>query len=88
MSFKPERFLTGDEHTPEMDPRTFAFGFGRRKCPGIELAESSLYVTVAMTLAAFKLSPPEDDAGKLMPPRDEYISGTVWCVTAISRASS
>jgi cytochrome P450 len=29
--FNPERFL-GPE--PELDPRKYIFGFGRRKCPG------------------------------------------------------
>lgn len=74
MSFKPERFL----HAPEMDPRNFAFGWGRRKCPGIELADSSLFITMAMTLATFKLEPPRDDTGIEILPRDAFISGTVW----------
>lgn len=78
MSFEPERFLASDTHTPEMDPCRFAFGWGRRKCPGVELADSSLFVTIAMTLAVFKLGPPNDDTGKEMHPRDEFISGTVW----------
>lgn len=30
MDFKPERFLSAEGHTPEMDPRNIVFGFGRR----------------------------------------------------------
>ncbi|KAL4733293.1 cytochrome P450 [Aspergillus similis] len=58
MSFKPERFL-GDK--PERDPQTLAFGFGRRVCPGRILADSSIYLTIAMSLAAFNISKPVRD---------------------------
>ena len=30
MSFKPERFLKTEVHEPELDPRSYAFGYGRR----------------------------------------------------------
>lgn len=30
MEFKPDRFLSSEGHTPEMDPRSIVFGFGRR----------------------------------------------------------
>lgn len=29
-TFKPERFLGEDGREPELDPRLFVFGFGRR----------------------------------------------------------
>lgn len=29
-TFKPERFLEENGRKPELDPRTIAFGFGRR----------------------------------------------------------
>ncbi|KAL4745449.1 hypothetical protein BDW72DRAFT_211322 [Aspergillus terricola var. indicus] len=58
MSFKPERFL-GDK--PERDPQTLAFGFGRRVCPGRILADSSIYLTIVMSLAAFSISKPVRD---------------------------
>lgn len=31
-AFKPERFLRENGRKPELDPRTIAFGFGRRLC--------------------------------------------------------
>ncbi|KAG9048573.1 hypothetical protein FS837_012514 [Tulasnella sp. UAMH 9824] len=52
--FKPERFLTGE---PILDPRQFAFGFGRRICPGNELAMQSLWIGMASVLWAFELKP-------------------------------
>ncbi|EGN99068.1 hypothetical protein SERLA73DRAFT_54959 [Serpula lacrymans var. lacrymans S7.3] len=53
--FKPERFL-GDR--PEHDPRTVSFGFGRRSVPvysGIHLADASIFISSAMTLAVFSI---------------------------------
>ncbi|KAI1209572.1 putative cytochrome P450 oxidoreductase OrdA-like protein [Annulohypoxylon truncatum] len=56
MIFKPERFLETDGHKPEPDPRMFAFGFGRRICPGRYLADNALYLNIAQSLAMFKIS--------------------------------
>ncbi|KAJ5572746.1 hypothetical protein N7450_009730 [Penicillium hetheringtonii] len=58
MSFKPERFLVSDKQGPEMDPHGIVFGFGRRICPGRFLADNTLYLTVARSLAVFNV---EDD---------------------------
>lgn len=61
MAFKPERFLetTGKEPTP--DPHSFVFGFGRRICPGRILAENSLYLNIAQSLAVFNIKSGVDD---------------------------
>ncbi|KAK7046325.1 O-methylsterigmatocystin oxidoreductase [Favolaschia claudopus] len=74
MSFDPERFLGA---TPELDPTTFTFGFGRRRCPGIEVAESTLFIVMATLLAVFRFSPLKGDVGKADEARDEFISGAV-----------
>ncbi|KIO29647.1 hypothetical protein M407DRAFT_70131 [Tulasnella calospora MUT 4182] len=58
-SFKPERFLEGAE--PVLDPRQFVFGFGRRICPGNELAIQSVWIGMALTLWAFEIKPVGDD---------------------------
>ncbi|KAJ7323905.1 cytochrome P450 [Mycena albidolilacea] len=54
--FIPERFLA-DERLPKSylnpDPRRYAFGYGRRVCPGRDLADDILFLCVAMTLAVF-----------------------------------
>lgn len=49
-TFRPERFLG---ENPEMDPSDICFGFGRRTCPGRELADSDIFLSVAISLAAF-----------------------------------
>lgn len=49
-TFDPERFL---KETPELDPREFAFGYGRRVCPGKDLALHEVWIMVASILWAF-----------------------------------
>lgn len=56
MTFKPERFLEAEGCSPEMDPHSIAFGFGRRICPGRFLADNTVYLSVAQTLAVFNIS--------------------------------
>ena len=73
IAFKPERFL-GDE--PELGPRNFAFGFGRRSCPGRELADASLFLTIAQTLAVFSIKKPVGN-GKIVEPKVEFTTGTI-----------
>lgn len=42
----------------------FDFGAGRRICPGMHLAENSLFITLAKILWAFKILPPLGGAGE------------------------
>ncbi len=51
--FRPERFLGPDEAP---SPYAYIFGFGRRICPGRLLADSSLFLTIAQSLAVFDIS--------------------------------
>ncbi|KAJ7638494.1 cytochrome P450 [Roridomyces roridus] len=56
MTFKPERFIASEGKVTETDPRTFCWGFGRRICPGMHLADASIFMSCAMTLAVFDIS--------------------------------
>nr|VWO94991.1 N/A [Ganoderma boninense] len=69
MAFNPERFLASSGRAVERDPRDFAFGFGRRKCPGIFFAEASIFATVAQTLAVYSISKAADSNGNVVEPR-------------------
>ncbi|KAI1826532.1 putative cytochrome P450 oxidoreductase OrdA-like protein [Xylaria intraflava] len=55
-TFKPDRFLTIDGHEPETDPREFVFGFGRRICAGMDLADQNIFLIIAQSLAVFDIS--------------------------------
>ncbi|PIL24645.1 cytochrome P450 [Ganoderma sinense ZZ0214-1] len=69
MVFNPERFIASPGKAAERDPRDFAFGFGRRKCPGIFFAEASIFATVAQTLAVYTISKAVDANGGVIEPR-------------------
>jgi len=74
MEFKPERFL-GDN--PEADPRATVFGHGRRTCPGLNLAQSSLWLTCAMSLAVLNIEKYVDGFGKVVEPKIHYTDGII-----------
>ena len=76
MSFKPERFLSDDEKQAENDPHLLAFGFGRRICPGRELADALIYLTIARSLAVFNIKKPMD-GGKTVEPMVAFTSGAL-----------
>lgn len=72
MEFKPERFL-GDKSEP--DPRNVCFGYGRRVCPGRLLADSSMFLIIAQSLAAFNITKAIDETGKEIEPKVEFTPG-------------
>lgn len=64
-SFNPDRYLDhplkAGAYVAHPDPYArdhFDFGAGRRICPGMHLAENSLFITLAKVLWAFRISPP------------------------------
>ncbi|CAG9987134.1 unnamed protein product [Clonostachys byssicola] len=73
-SFDPTRYLSPRN---EPDPGAFAFGFGRRVCPGRHLADSTLFLTIAQLLAAFKVEKATDKDGNPIDPPVESISGLI-----------
>lgn len=69
-AFRPERYLG---HTLKAGAYTggdpyardhFGFGAGRRICPGMHLAENSLFITLAKILWAFEIHAPLTPEGK------------------------
>ncbi|KAI0056348.1 cytochrome P450 [Artomyces pyxidatus] len=58
--FDPERFLTkvDDATARRRDPRAYVFGFGRRRCPGVHLVESSVWLMLASMLATLDIRKP------------------------------
>ncbi|KIK81761.1 hypothetical protein PAXRUDRAFT_744781 [Paxillus rubicundulus Ve08.2h10] len=71
--FKPERFL-GEK--PQPDPQNICFGFGRTVCPGLHLAQASLFVSVAMSLAVLDISRHVEDGVEVVP-KFEVTGGTI-----------
>ncbi|KAF7293082.1 Cytochrome P450 [Mycena indigotica] len=61
--FAPERFLPRPSGFVPQDPFTYAFGFGRRICPGKALAANSIYILVAYLVHNFSYHLPRNVDG-------------------------
>ena len=78
-TFNPERFLASDgQINPDvLHPRMITFGFGRRRCPGVSLAETSIWLSVATLLAAFEIRRATDASGREIVPSGEMTGGAL-----------
>ncbi|KHN94309.1 Cytochrome P450 [Metarhizium album ARSEF 1941] len=102
-TFNPERYLGVTQLASELangdwEKRDhYAYGSGRRLCPGIHLAERSLFIAMAKLLWALRFDAGLDSAGRAIDPdvrvETAYTSGLLICakkfpcrVTARSRA--
>ncbi|KAF8958869.1 cytochrome P450 [Flammula alnicola] len=86
--FSPERFVqvtsTSNDavksETKQPDPRQFAFGFGRRACPGTHFAETATLLNMAGILARFQIdilpsSSYDGGEGQIYPDTIEFTTG-------------
>lgn len=80
-SFKPERYLKypnpAADYINVADPYErdhFAYGAGRRVCPGVHVAERSLFINVARTLWAFNIEK-KTEAGRTIEPETKMVPG-------------
>jgi cytochrome P450 len=78
--FDPERHIATPDKPAQRDPRSICFGFARRICPGLHLAEASLWILITMSLAVFDISPALDAEGKPIIPDHELTGGTIRSV--------
>ncbi|KAJ7258216.1 cytochrome P450 [Mycena rebaudengoi] len=74
--FIPERWLKDGALDPTMNPDP-AFGFGRRICPGQNMAKGTLWITAVSILATFNISKSVDENGVPIEISGEYTSGLV-----------
>lgn len=51
-TFDPSRFLGP---SPAPDPRKYIFGFGRRVCPGLHIADNETWIICAGLMALFNI---------------------------------
>jgi len=73
-TFNPERFTASD-----VDPRVpaavdYAFGFGRRVCPGRWMAHSFVWIVVASVLSTFRIEKAVRD-GRVIEPSGAFTPG-------------
>jgi len=77
MTFNPERYIAKPGREPDTDPRKFAFGMGRRSCPGSYFAEASISITCAMSLAVFNITEAVDENGVAIEAAAAYTDETI-----------
>jgi hypothetical protein len=71
-------------NSPELDPASFVYGFGRRRCPGIELARTTCLLMMASSLSVLDIIKARDEQGHEQVPVHGFISGTVWYVVHVT----
>ncbi|KAI0036969.1 cytochrome P450 [Vararia minispora EC-137] len=77
LHFNPDRFVDSPGHSAEQDPRVIAFGFGRRICPGLNLADASTWLELALILSTLSISKAVDENGNGLIPSGKFLDGTV-----------
>ena len=91
-NFRPERWLEPSWPTFKEPLDKFpnlqafsAFGFGRRICPGINIAERSLYILISRIAWSSDISCKKDGLGAdLLPPSYDYVTGFNVSITCSS----
>ncbi|KIX99130.1 uncharacterized protein Z520_04706 [Fonsecaea multimorphosa CBS 102226] len=80
--FMPERFLGYDlpaaSYINIADPNQrdhFSYGAGRRVCPGVHVAEKSLFLNIARVLWAFNISKKTGKDGSVIEPNTAMVPG-------------
>ncbi|KAK0469197.1 cytochrome P450 [Desarmillaria tabescens] len=78
--FYPERFLYREKaNGMNPDPEKYVFGFGRRLCPGLRMADATLFITIARTLTVFSISNVRRDSGVLIKSENDLLySGSLF----------
>ncbi|VDB87895.1 unnamed protein product [Peniophora sp. CBMAI 1063] len=74
--FNPDRYLDSQGQLRKLDkledPSFVAFGLGRRICPGMHLADATMFLYIASILYAFRIEKALDEKGEPMDPVVEY----------------
>ena len=80
--FEPDRFIEHTEPASEYltcsipsERDHYAYGAGRRVCPGVHLAERALFIGIARLLWAFSFTPTLDGEGKPLPIDVDFETG-------------
>lgn len=92
--FDPDRYLDDRQSlgeasaNPDATKRDqFTFGAGRRICPGIHVAERSLFLAISRILWGFDITPALDNQGKPILPDTEKLTQGFVCMPEEFRAT-
>ncbi|KPI40314.1 Fumitremorgin C synthase [Cyphellophora attinorum] len=85
--YRPERYLhdtlslyDSAANSDGTKRDVFTFGAGRRICPGMHVAERSLFLGISRILWAFSISPAVDENGKRIIPDQEKLTQGFVCM--------
>ncbi|KZT37258.1 cytochrome P450 [Sistotremastrum suecicum HHB10207 ss-3] len=83
LKFDPTRYLSSfnSKTIPQPNPSKFVFGFGRRRCPGYELAEAAIFLQAASILLAFNIAKHLDAEKREVTPVVEFTGNFVVAPT-------
>ncbi|KAI0060742.1 cytochrome P450 [Artomyces pyxidatus] len=76
MKFDPDRLIASPGKPAQMDPFDVCFGYGRRACPGNQLAQSIMYIFAASILSVFNIEKVSIN-GVVQEPSHEFTSGVL-----------
>ncbi|CAE6422464.1 unnamed protein product [Rhizoctonia solani] len=74
--FNPERFM-GSAENVERNPENMIFGFGRRHCPGVNVAHPSIWLAITFVLATYNITPALGPDGEPVPLEMKFTNGTI-----------
>jgi len=76
-TFNPDRFMKDGKLDPSVRDPEAAFGYGRRICPGRQVAQGTIWLNIACILACFTIGNPVDEHGNSYEPSVAYLSSIV-----------
>ncbi|KAH9162720.1 cytochrome P450 [Lactarius sanguifluus] len=76
MVFNPDRLIAQPGKPAEPDPFDVAFGYGRRACPGAQLAQSIMFIFASTVLSVFDVNKVTIN-GVVQEPKCEFTSGVL-----------
>jgi cytochrome P450 len=82
-AFNPDRFVPKEGVRMPLDPRKYAFGYGRRLCPGQHLGEGNAWITLATIIATFDLKRKKDANGVEIKPKVAFDDALVRQVAVV-----
>lgn len=76
-TFNPDRYDAVEGAKEQPDPRQWVFGFGRRICPGLHIAEATIFIQLATTLATMQIGRAVDERGEEIVPEVGFTTAIV-----------
>lgn len=74
--FNPDRLIASEGKPAQRDPYEMCFGYGRRSCPGNQLADSLMFIFISTILAVYDIEKVSIN-GVVQEPKHDFTSGVL-----------